>query len=77
MTLEQLKTLIEDMKSKYPQNLEGLEPALTDDIVQIVMKHREDLAEEIKGLVSKDNDYQKNSGIYEAHDLVIGVLLKD
>lgn len=35
---ERVKPLVEKMKAKYPQDLEGLEPALTSDIAEIVLE---------------------------------------
>lgn len=33
-----VKPLVEKMKAKYPFNMEGLEPALTNDIAEIVLE---------------------------------------
>ena len=42
---ETIRPDVDRMKSKYPKelNIEGLEPALTNDIAEIVQKHVEDM----------------------------------
>ena len=49
-TYKRIKPLVERMKAKYPKelNIEGLEPALTNDIAEIVLKQRKDLQREVK-----------------------------
>lgn len=54
-----VKPLVEKMKANYPEeiNLEGLEPALTNDIAEIVLQMlslaRAEIVQELEGICNK------------------------
>lgn len=52
---EKVKPLVEKMKAKYPEelNLEGLEPALINDIAEIVLEMLENREKEIVKLIKE------------------------
>ena len=75
-----MKPLVEKMKAKYPKdcNIEGLEPALTNDIAEIVLQavaeYKAEFVEKIKG--AKRNCKLQENGYY-SHCGFAGVVVGD
>ena len=53
---KEIAPLVDKMRAKYPQDLEGLEPALTSDIAEIVYQDRTTLRATLLDALEEAND---------------------
>jgi len=53
---KEIAPLVDKMRAKYPQDLEGLEPALTSDIAEIVYQDRTTLKDILLAALEEAND---------------------
>ena len=62
---KEIAPLVDKMRAKYPQDLEGLEPALTSDIAEIVYQDRTTLKDILLAAleVAKADEHPMEGGV--------------
>ena len=60
---KEIAPLVDKMRAKYPQDLEGLEPALTSDIAEIVYQDRTTLKDILLAALEEANDVDEAKAI--------------